>query len=396
MASENAAAGVDIFDDDYQEFDQTSTKKRLTSKVWDEMEKINSEKARYKHCIKILQGKSSKRTIYLKRHLECCPRRRIHDIGQYKVTTQSNTDESTSLKNYKFDQQESRRALSIFLVRGKHHFTIVEEPGFRFFIQSINPEFKNVSRHTARRDIMSSYVKEREGVKSDMSNTLGWICLASNNWRSEHTDDEFMCITAHWIDNNWKLQKRIIRFKALAPPFDGLSLVDEVAMIRLVEYCFDKLYGNEAEEHVNAITQSLHDLFNEYKEKFSSTSFIQSEKTQLDLYLEEQNLDIKANVDVLEYWNKSSIRYPELASMARDILTIPISTVASEFAFSIGKKVINPWRSSLKSKTIQALVCLEDWLRAQCLVLGSNLLEEDEESNSSDNDDENVELDDMF
>nr|DAD32496.1 TPA_asm: hypothetical protein HUJ06_011347 [Nelumbo nucifera] len=156
MASENAAAGVDIVDDDYQEFDQTSTKKRLTSKVWEEMEKINSEKARCKHCMKILQGKSSKGTTHLKRHLERCPRRRIQDIRQYKVTTQSNTDGSTSLKNYKFDQKKSRKALSIFLVCGKHPSTTVKEPGFRFFIQSINPEFKNVSRHTAKRDIMSS------------------------------------------------------------------------------------------------------------------------------------------------------------------------------------------------------------------------------------------------
>ncbi|KAF7841440.1 zinc finger BED domain-containing protein DAYSLEEPER-like [Senna tora] len=51
--------------------------------------------------------------------------------------------------------------------------------------------------------------------------------------------------------------------------------------------------------------------------------------------------------------------------MARDILAIPMSTVASKSTFSIRKMVINPWRSSMNKNTIEALVCLKDWLRAK-------------------------------
>ena len=31
----------------------------------------------------------------------------------------------------------------------------------------------------------------------------------------------------------------------------------------------------------------------------------------------------------------------------------------------MGKKVITPLRSSLKPKTVQAVVCLDDWMRAK-------------------------------
>lgn len=58
----------------------------------------------------------------------------------------------------------------------------------------------------------------------------GRISFTTDNWRSDHTGDEYMCITAHWIDSKWKLQKRIIKFAALTPPFDGQSLADEIGL----------------------------------------------------------------------------------------------------------------------------------------------------------------------
>uniref|UniRef100_A0A803M604 HAT C-terminal dimerisation domain-containing protein n=1 Tax=Chenopodium quinoa TaxID=63459 RepID=A0A803M604_CHEQI len=54
--------------------------------------------------------------------------------------------------------------------------------------------------------------------------------------------------------------------------------------------------------------------------------------------------------------------------MARDLLTIPVSTVASKSAFSIGGKIVSASRSSLKSKTIQALVFACVGVAGRCFV----------------------------
>nr|GEW28286.1 zinc finger BED domain-containing protein RICESLEEPER 2-like [Tanacetum cinerariifolium] len=49
--------------------------------------------------------------------------------------------------------------------------------------------------------------------------------------------------------------------------------------------------------------------------------------------------------------------------MTRDVLAIPISTVASEATFSAGGKVIDPYRFALKSNTVEMFLCGRDWIR---------------------------------
>ncbi|KAL8542381.1 hypothetical protein ACS0TY_003302 [Phlomoides rotata] len=49
--------------------------------------------------------------------------------------------------------------------------------------------------------------------------------------------------------------------------------------------------------------------------------------------------------------------------MARDILAVPISTVAPKSAFSTSGRVLDVFRSSLTPKIVEALICAQDWVR---------------------------------
>jgi hypothetical protein len=69
--------------------------------------------------------------------------------------------------------------------------------------------------------------------------------------------------------------------------------------------------------------------------------------------------------DILSFWKGNEFRYPEVAAMARHILSIHISTAASESCFSTGGHVIDQYRSSLKPDIVKALVCTKDWLYVQ-------------------------------
>lgn len=87
-------------------------------------------------------------------------------------------------------------------------------------------------------------------------------------------------------------------------------------------------------------------------------------KSELNRYLAERIEDRDGDsFDILEWWKVNSIRYPCLSQMAKEVLAIPISTVSSESAFSTGGRVLSLYRSSLKPKTVEALICTQNWLR---------------------------------
>uniref|UniRef100_A0A803LEN3 HAT C-terminal dimerisation domain-containing protein n=1 Tax=Chenopodium quinoa TaxID=63459 RepID=A0A803LEN3_CHEQI len=79
------------------------------------------------------------------------------------------------------------------------------------------------------------------------------------------------------------------------------------------------------------------------------------------------------NFDALGWWKKGVERYPIVGLMARDVLAIPVSTVASESAFSTGGRVLDVFRSSLSSHMVEALICAQDSMRS---TRGSLLIEE--------------------
>lgn len=88
-------------------------------------------------------------------------------------------------------------------------------------------------------------------------------------------------------------------------------------------------------------------------------------KSELDLYLSESNLEETndGTFDLLRWWKLNSERFPILSSMARNVLAIPMSTVALKSAFSASGRVLDCFRSCLAPKLVQALICTQDWLR---------------------------------
>ena len=79
--------------------------------------------------------------------------------------------------------------------------------------------------------------------------------------------------------------------------------------------------------------------------------------------------------------------FPIVCYMARDLITTLASIVASKSAFGVGKRVLNIRRCSLSEKSVEASVCLKDWMdaasRIQNISLKDNSNEDANETEGS-------------
>ncbi|GJT76869.1 zinc finger BED domain-containing protein RICESLEEPER 2-like protein [Tanacetum coccineum] len=66
------------------------------------------------------------------------------------------------------------------------------------------------------------------------------------------------------------------------------------------------------------------------------------------------------NLNFFGWWKERESQFLVLAVMARDLLTVQTSTVASESAFSVSGRVISPRRTKLTLVAVEVCICLKD------------------------------------
>ncbi|XP_070041133.1 zinc finger BED domain-containing protein DAYSLEEPER-like [Nicotiana tomentosiformis] len=158
-------------------------------------------------------------------------------------------------------------------------------------------------------------------------------------------------------------------------------ILDPRYKLESVGYALVKMFGEDPGATIQVeVKKYMTSLFCEYVKSSSkgvvlaSSSDCSSLDTstsglsdKLDKYFGEETEDDTKEFDVLLWWKLNSARFSVLAEMARDVLAVPVSSVASECAFSTGGHLLDSFRSSLTPKLVQALVCLQDWLRNEKL-----------------------------
>lgn len=180
------------------------------------------------------------------------------------------------------------------------------------------------------------------------------------------------------------------------------AVLDPRYKMKLVEFYFAQIYGERSQFKVDEIRQNCYDLLVDYQSRsetkensLSASSSVPmgrssgvsshvvsstlqkydqfvalssnpmtsiSKTSEFDAYLGESVLPRTENFDILSWWKTNGVKYVNLQKMARDILAIPVSTVASESAFSSSGRLVSPHRSRLHPATLEALMCARRWL----------------------------------
>ncbi|MFQ6660589.1 hypothetical protein Gotur_029054, partial [Gossypium turneri] len=112
-----------------------------------------------------------------------------------------------------------------------------------------------------------------------------------------------------------------------------------------MQYYITTIYGAHSSDFVQTILSNLKLLFDEYvkNSKSTSSSLVGSSNVSNNDHVDSSLHQLKVNrVDLERDYDES----------------------ASESTFSMGKKVITSLKSSLKPKMVQAIVCFDNWMRA--------------------------------
>uniref|UniRef100_A0A803NCA3 Transposase n=1 Tax=Chenopodium quinoa TaxID=63459 RepID=A0A803NCA3_CHEQI len=150
------------------------------------------------------------------------------------------------------------------------------------------------------------------------------------------------------------------------------SIRDPHCKFILVELSLINMHGKKKGSKLpNEVKDFTYTLFDEYRNMYTSSisqkggdDYMKNLKevakklegtsgyvmNELDRFLHERIGPEEEELDALTWWGINGHRYPVLKCMARDILAVPLSIVASESAFSTGGCTLDPFWSSLTSK----------------------------------------------
>ncbi|KAF7147847.1 hypothetical protein RHSIM_Rhsim03G0115700 [Rhododendron simsii] len=286
------------------------------------------------------------------------------------------------------------------IIMHEYPLSMVEHAGFRRFCHALQPVFHVISRNTVKRDIFKIYNVEKLKTMRLMERNKSRVSLITDMWTSICKKRGFMVITAHINDDSWNIQSRILR-KLSTLTVDNCTTND--AMIDLlveklggdhirckslfhvqcvahilnliVKYGLDVIKSsivklklkdsqykncpndddwNLAEDICKSSSKDRSESLSKappstyLRDRTSLSDYLDQQKktktvhvkSELDRYLKEEQLPMCDDFDILAWWKSNCLKYPVLQAIARDVLTVPVSTVASESSFSTSGSVV--------------------------------------------------------
>lgn len=213
--------------------------KKLTSDVWEHFTKYeitktdkdgnkvvekwascNSKGCTYKGPRTNARG--NRGTTVFKSHLQ-----NKHQIitGQQKLVLNKveGNESMAAPATFRYDEATSLKKFYLSIIMHEYPFNIVEHEYLVDFIHSLRPTFPIKSRPTVKKDIINIFLDEKKKLYEYFKTVQCRFSATMDMWTSGQTKG-YMCITVHWIDENWCMQKRIIKFNHVQGNHSGKNL----------------------------------------------------------------------------------------------------------------------------------------------------------------------------
>ncbi|XP_042007772.1 zinc finger BED domain-containing protein RICESLEEPER 1-like isoform X1 [Salvia splendens] len=246
---------------------------RMKSVVWNDFDRVKKGEtfgAICRHCKRTLSGSSTSGTSHLRNHLIRCRRRSNHDIsqlltrGKRKQTTlavanfscnqsavgnemvtvaSANFEQGVEVRNMNvgslnLDQRRSQLDLTRMIIMHGYPLGMVEDLGFKTFVQNLQPLFDFVTVNGIEADCIELYKREKQRVYEELDKLPGKVSLSADRLATNRGSD-YLCLIAHYIDDSWEVKKKILDFFSIDPS-EAEDMLSELIMTSLRNWDIDR------------------------------------------------------------------------------------------------------------------------------------------------------------
>jgi hypothetical protein len=169
-------------------------------------------------------------TSHLKYHIKACPVLRSSKRRRLGGTPKADIP--------KFDQEQSRQDLARMIVCHNYPFSMTEHYYTRRFITRLQPFFKLGHRTSVTEDCRKLYEVEKDKLYEILNQNTSRVSITSDLWTATEMSC-YMSMTAHYIDADWKLHKKIIAFVNIKGEHNGENVGRELVK-RLYDWNLDR------------------------------------------------------------------------------------------------------------------------------------------------------------
>ena len=159
-------------------------------------------------------------------------------------------------------------------------------------------------------------------------------------------------ILAACMDPRIKLEGVVLLLDGIANNLDITlpSITDVTLLLKSIYASYESKFSSPTSNVANLASSSSTTSNDPSWSLLSSRGRSVVSRTELSMYLETDfltSVDTVDNFNILLWWNNNAPKFPIISIMARDLLTPPASSVASESAFSASNRVLDERRSRL-------------------------------------------------
>jgi hypothetical protein len=132
-----------------------------------------------------------------------------------------------ALQGYVFNTETSRTLLSRSFATSGIPLAFIDNPDFRAFIQSLNPNFALPGKTTLRFQLLVELRHQLVGVMKEKIQQIDQFGLTVDSWTSM-AQRQFLAVTAHGITDTWSMESFVLGLIPVIGQETGESVAKDV------------------------------------------------------------------------------------------------------------------------------------------------------------------------